>query len=151
MNTGCGTPKESNKDNTVQEAPEMDQNKIVFLYFNIEKDKHNKLTISLMETQVVEGSLKENTVKNAPSVEGNLIVQLMDDKQRVKEEQVIQDPLDREMEVYLKEDTLTKEVVSIEKGDFFIRFNRNENINSIKIFKIQSQGKIEVFNKPISI
>jgi hypothetical protein len=151
--SACGTTNNSNISMEEEvETPEIeDVSKIVFLYFDIEKSGDKKTIITLTETQVVPGTIKENTIINAPRQTDNLLIQLLDDKKVVQEEMIIKNPLIQTIEQYGNEGEMNTQNNRLEKSQFYLRFNRKNNIKSIKILNILRSGDIELYQENITI
>lgn len=148
----CGTTKEVEvfTEDEVK-IPEEDASKIVFLYFDIEKTSGNNESINLTETQLVDGKLKENTILNAPMKEGNLILQILDDKKRVLEEQIIENPLNQNIEQYNQSGVTSSQKVEQAESQFYMRFNYKKEMKTVKILKIKASENIEISSHPINL
>jgi len=152
--SSCGTTNNSNISTEEEEVeiPEIeDAPKIVFLYFDIEKNADKKAKITLTKTQVVPGTIKENTIIYAPRQANNLLIQLLDDKQVIQEEMIIKNPLIQTIEQYGDEGEMNTQNNQLEKSQFYLRFNRKNNIKSIKILNIQPTEDLELYHENITI
>lgn len=149
----CGTTNDAiiNEIEEVQLPDAALPSKIVFLYFDIEKNSENKELITLTNTQAVDGQLKENTIINAAKKEGNLILQVLDSEKKVVEEQIIENPLNKNIEQYNESGEANTHTVNLQKSQFYMRFNQQNNTKSIKILKISSAGEVEVFHQNITL
>lgn len=145
----CGTkpenfPKEEETNAVI--VKEIQEKNIVFLYFEITKEENNIEKITLTNSQIVAGSLKENTIAKKPKAEGNLMITLTDEKGTVVEERIIENPLNLTLEQYGDEGMQTQQV-QLEKGYFYVRYNQNTSIKSVKIQKIQQKNLILLFTQ----
>lgn len=149
----CGNTKdlEISPEKEVIIPEEEETSKIVFLYFDIEKSGENMERITLTKTQVVDGELKENTIINEAPNEGNFILQILDTQKKVLEEQIIENPLNKNMEHYSQSGEPTSQNMKLNKGQFYMRFNKQKNMKSIKILRIQASEKSEIFSQPINL
>lgn len=153
---GCKTQNKPSKvelhrSTDVRQEIEMANPQIVFLYFDVEKKETDKMKIRLTQTQVSDGRMKENTIRQAPKIEGNLILHLLDDNNQVQVEQIIENPLFRTIEQYSEEGEITLKHLNLEKTQFFTRFNNKPTIKILKIYSIQPDGLVKVFDKPIQL
>ena len=122
---------------------------IIFLYFDIKKGSENKELITLTNTQIVAGQMKENVILNAPRKEGNLILQILDNQDKVIEEQIIQNPLNKNIETYDQNNQANTKNVQLEESQFYMRYNNQNNPKNIKILKILPSGDIELYKEKI--
>lgn len=153
---GCKTLDESdkmdsNKSTDVRQEVEEIDPQIVFLYFEIEKRTAGNPHINLTQTQVTEGKLKENTIRHAPKANGNLILQLLDENNHIQVEQIIKNPLVKNIEQYSEDGEITLNRLELEHAQFFIRFNHKDVIQTLKIYSIQSGNPVEVYHKPLQL
>lgn len=148
----CGTTKDVEvSTEEVQNPEEKEVSKIAFLYFDIEKSSGSNEKITLTQTQAVDGELKENTILNAPQKEGNLILQILDNQKRVLEEQIIENPLNQNIEQYNQSGVTSSQNVQLAESQFYMRFNYKKGMKSVKILKIQAPENIELSSHPINL
>lgn len=142
---------EKQKPTDIREVEQIMDSQIVFLYFEIESKKDGTMEIHLLESQVVDGRMKENTIRQAKKTEKNLLVQLLDEKNQVEVEQIIENPLFRTMEHYSEDGEITLNQSELDKTLFFIRFNHKNTIKTLRIYTIQYGVPVEVYHKPIQL
>ena len=151
--TSCGSTKDADilTEEEVQIPGEATPSKIVFLYFDIVESVDGLDKITLTENQVVDGQLKENTILNAPRKAGNLILQITDNNGEIQEEQIIENPLNQNIEQYGESGEMNSQNVELEKSQFYMRFNQQKDSKSIVILKILPSKNVELFNQAINL
>lgn len=123
--------------NTVEKPVE---NKIIYLFFEIEKQDGSTEKVTLTETKSTQGFVKNGGIDNKPSIPGNLLISLLGNNGEVMEERIIEDPLNPVLEVYAEEG-LSKNKLKLQKAQFSVRFNQKGEISNVKVEKITSNSK----------
>ncbi len=123
--------------NTVEKPVE---NKIIYLFFEIEKQDGSTEKVILTETKSTQGFVKNGGIDNKPSIPGNLLISLLGNNGEVMEERIIEDPLNPVLEVYAEEG-LSKNKLKLQKAQFSVRFNQKGEISNVKVEKITSNSK----------
>lgn len=116
------------------------ENRIVYLFFEIEKDGNSLEKVKLTDTKIAEGFVKNASIENKSATPGNLYISLLGKSGEVLEERIIEDPLNPLLEVYAEEG-LSKNKLNLKKAHFSIRFNQKGEISSVKVEKITEQSK----------
>ena len=115
------------------------ENKIIYLFFEIEKEGSTE-KVTLTETKSTQGFVKNGAIDNKPAIPGNLLISLIGNNGEVKEERIIEDPLNPVLEVYAEEG-LSKNKLKLQKAQFSVRFNQKGEISTVKVEKIISNSK----------
>lgn len=150
--SSCGTTKEVEPLVEDVQTPESEApSQIIFLYFDIKKGSENKELITLTNTQIVAGQMKENTIINASRKEGNLVLQVLDGQNKVVEEQIIENPLNKDIETYDQNNQASTQNVQLQESQFYMRFNQQNNTKIIKVLKILSSGDLELYQEKIRL
>lgn len=119
------------------------ENKIVFLFFEIEKAENGIEKVTLTKTTASAGFVKNASIDNTASTAGNLLISLIGKNGNVLEERIMEDPLNPLLEVYAEEG-LSKNKINLQKAEFSVRFNQKGEISAVKIEKITSNSKINL-------
>jgi len=121
--------------------------KIVVLNFNIIKSKNNQLDISLTNRELIPGRLNESEMIYPPKELGKLVIHLLDSNSQIIEELVIKKSYLQIIEKYNSEENIELQNDSIEEIPLTVRFNENNSVKSIKIFKLEGEGIFEIFHE----
>ena len=116
------------------------ENRIVYLFFEIEKDGNSLEKVKLTDTKIADGFVKNASLENKAPNPGNLYISLLGKSGEVLEERIIEDPLNPLLEVYAEEG-LSKNKLNLKKAHFSIRFNQKGETSSVKVEKITEQSK----------
>ncbi|HCN12706.1 MAG: hypothetical protein IAE62_07300 [Flavobacteriales bacterium] len=116
------------------------ENKIVYLFFEIEKTAGGLEKVILTDTKVSSGSFKNASLENKENIPVNLRISMIGKSGEVLEERIIEDPLNPVLEVYAEEG-LSKNQLQLNKAEFSVRFNQKGNIASVKVEKITKNSK----------
>ena len=133
----------------MRDTEEVSDAKIVFLYFEIEKKSAQATEVRLTNTQVVDGRMKDRTIRNAEKSDGNLVVHLVGENGKIEVEQIIENPLTSTMERYTEEGEIISSELDLQKAEFFIRYNHKSSINRLKVYSIQPNSLVELYNKAL--
>lgn len=125
-----------------------ENDKIVYLFFKVEKNASDTERIILEDKKTVSGKLKSNPFFDEREMKtGDFIVSLTDAAGKEMVKQSIADPLNPVMEVY--EETISRNRVSLEHAEFSIRYAHSENIQIVKIEKVSPSGKKLLFTQKL--
>jgi len=128
--------------------PVKENDKIVYLFFKVEKNASDTERIILEDKKTVSGKLKSNPFFDEREMKtGDFIVSLTDAAGKEMVKQSIADPLNPVMEVY--EETISRNRVSLEHAEFSIRYAHSENIQMVKIEKVGPSGKKLLFTQKL--
>ena len=116
------------------------ENKIIYLFFEIEKQEGSTEKVTLTETKSTQGFVKNGAIDNKPAIPGNLLISLLGNNGEVMEERIIEDPLNPVLEVYAEEG-LSKNKLKLQKAQFSVRFNQKGEISTVKVEKITANSK----------
>ena len=104
------------------------EGKIVYLFFQADKEASGKERIVLQEKKIAEGKLKFTPSFDRSEVEtGDLIIILSDSGGKEMSKQLVKNPLNPEMEVYEKEGVSRKKI-SLDNAEFSVRYAYSEHI-----------------------
>lgn len=137
-------------DTPIKEAAHDVKPRILFLYFEVEKTADNGEKIELIQVQPVEGKMKKHAIRPVEKAEGNYIIRLLEDE-KIVNEQVLKNPLVKEMEHYSGGDEVIMNIVELDKAPFFARFNWDRSVNTVKVYKLASNREIELFSQEIKL
>lgn len=135
----CGSQKTVTAENSSKTATKTMENKIVYLFFEIEKTKNGTDHIKHTDTKITDGTLKTGSLQNKEYLPGNIQVTFLGIDGKSISEQIIEDPLHPMMETYA-EDGMNKEKINLPKAEFSIRFNQTGNISSVQLNKITEKS-----------
>ncbi|MCS3530737.1 hypothetical protein [Chryseobacterium sp. JUb7] len=122
--------------------------KIVYLFFKVEKNTSNTEKIILEDKKMVSGKLKSNPVFDEEELKvGDFVISLTDTRGKEVVKQIVEDPLNPVMEVY--EDTISRNKVSLQNAEFSIRYVHSENIQMVKIEKVTNTGRQLLFTQKL--
>ncbi|NML68448.1 hypothetical protein HHL23_01335 [Chryseobacterium sp. RP-3-3] len=125
------------------------EGKIVYLFFQTDKEAGGKERIVLQEKKITEGRLKFTPSFDRSEVEpGDLIVILSDSGGKEVSKQLVKNPLHPEMEVYEKEGVSRKKI-PLENAEFSIRYTYSEQIQMVKIEKVTESGTQLLFTQKL--
>lgn len=125
------------------------EGKIVYLFFQTDKEASGKERIVLQEKKITEGKLKFSPSFDRSEVEsGDLIVILSDSGGKEVSKQLVKNPLHPEMEVYEKEGVSRKKI-SLDNAEFSVRYAYSEHIQMVKIEKVTDSGTQIVFTQKL--
>ena len=128
--------------------PVKENDKIVYLFFKVEKNASDTEKVILEDKKTVSGKLKSNPFFDEREMKtGDFIVSLTDAAGKEMVKQSIADPLNPVMEVY--EETISRNRVSLEHAEFSIRYAHSENIQMVKIEKVSPSGKKLLFTQKL--
>lgn len=125
------------------------RDRIMYLFFKVEKNSSGNEKIILQQSTVSEGKLKLSSVFDRSDVQqGDFIITIeaADGKEMAK--QLLKDPLNPEMEVYEKEG-ISRHKASLKAAEFSVRFSYSENIRAVKIEKATEAGVILLFTQKL--
>lgn len=132
------------------ETPEEFSSHIVIVDFDVIKSKNNKYEISYKKVQSIPGKLKESVIIYPPRELGKLVVHLLDDKDEIIEELVIKKPYLQIIEEYDRGGNTELKNDDVRKNQFSVRFNENNKVKAIKIFKIGTGNTVPIFHEAIN-
>lgn len=117
----------------------MDNSRITYLFFKVEKTSSGSEKITLQEKKSVPGKLKANTVseENNGGI-GDFVVSVTDAGGKEITKQIIEDPLHPTREVYGED--ISRNKISLEAAEFSIRYSHTEEAQMLKIEKITEAG-----------
>lgn len=125
------------------------EGKIVYLFFQTDKEASGKERIVLQEKKITEGKLKFSPSFDRSEVEsGDLIVILSDSGGKEVSKQLVKNPLHPEMEVYEKEGVSRKKIY-LDNAEFSVRYAYSEHIQMVKIEKVTDSGTQIVFTQKL--
>ena len=136
----CDTQTSVIKENTTIPMGNKIENKIVYLFFEIEKKADETEHIKHTDTKTAVGILKKGSIQNKENLPGNIAVTFLGKDGKIISEQIIEDPLNPMMETYSAEG-LNREKLKFPKAEFSIRFNQTGEISSVKLEKITKISK----------
>lgn len=132
----------------VQNVYSEGENQIVYLFFKIKKDNSGKETIVLEERKKVKGKLKFLPNSDTRYIKsGEFLVTFTDAEGKMVSEQVIENPLAPEFEVFDKE--ISRYKANLSESEFSLRYAHSENIKQIRIEKISDSGKQLIFTQKL--
>ena len=138
--SSCNTQTASVSNSASSASPKPGENKIIYLFFEIEKQEGATEKVTLTETKSTSGFVKNGAIDNKPLITGNLLISLLGNNGEVMEERIIEDPLNPVLEVYAEEG-LSKNKLNLQKAQFSIRFNQKGEITNVKVEKITPNSK----------
>lgn len=122
------------------------KDKIVYLFFKIDKSNSGSEKISLEEKKTVNGKLKAIPFFNEKSIKkGDLVITLLDSLGKENFKYNAKNPLNPEMESFGEK--LGHQVSTLEKAEFSIRYSYSDETKIIKIEKITDTGKQLIFTQ----
>ncbi|WP_107040315.1 hypothetical protein [Brumimicrobium mesophilum] len=150
--TSCASTQDvQNSTNTEDNSTEKPTNsEIVKLDFEIVKSKKNQEQITLIKSEVIAGKLDESEIIYPPKELSKLLVRLVDSKNIITDELVIMKSNLQIIDQYEEEEQ--KELINdqIERNYFSIRFNKSLNVKTVKIFKLEDEKSVEIYNEKIA-
>lgn len=118
--------------------------KIVFLFFEIQKNEAGKEIITHTGTTTAEGVAKEKTIENQTPKSGNIVISFLKANGDVLSQRILEDPLNPEVETY-SPDGLNREKLKLNKAEFSIRFNQAGDIATVRLEKITPTAKTHLY------
>ncbi len=132
--SACNSQTASVSNSASSASAKPAENKIIYLFFEIEKTEGSLEKVTLIETKSTQGFVKNGAIDNKPSIPGNLLISLLGNNGEVLEERIIEDPLNPVLEVYAEEG-LSKNKLKLQKAQFSVRFNQKGEITTVKVEK----------------
>lgn len=141
-----GLPK---GDSLKSETSLTDRGQIGYLFFKVEKNSSGLEKITLESRKVADGKLKSipSFDRNSAGI-GDFIVLLTDANGKEIVKQLVEDPLNQNMESFEKEG-ISRHKVSLETAEFSVRYSYSEEIKTVRIEKITSAGNQILFNEKL--
>lgn len=131
-----------------ERTPFHENSQIVYLFFAIEKTDQGMDKIILQDKKMMPGKLKSQPIFNRDSGKaGDLIVSLMDSEGKDVVKQLIEDPLNPEMETY--ESGISRHKVSLQNAEFSVRYSHSAEISSVKVEKITPKSNQLLFTQKL--
>jgi hypothetical protein len=126
-----------------------DKSQIGYLFFKVEKTKSGPEKITLESKKITEGKLKSTPVFDRNSAgTGDLIISLTDANGKEFVKQIVEDPLNQNMESFEKEG-ISRHKVSSETAEFSVRYSHSAEIQVVKVEKITNAGNQLLFNQKL--
>lgn len=135
----CSSQKSVGVESAINNFTKTGENKIVYLFFEIEKTANGTEQVKHTDTKITEGTLKTGSLRNKEHLPGNIQVTFLGKDGKSVSEQIIEDPLNPMMETYAQEG-MNKEKINLPKAEFSIRFNQTGNISSVQLEKITEKS-----------
>jgi hypothetical protein len=128
-----------------KETVDPQASKILFLFFEVEKDTAGKENIRLTDKRIVEGRVKREALGEVERIEGNYVISLLDDTGKSVKQIILENPLTPTLESFGEgiEDGISKHKMNYDKAEFSIRINYIPGITQIKIDKITRESSTE--------
>ncbi|MBK1898234.1 hypothetical protein [Chryseobacterium paridis] len=131
------------------ENPVKEKNQIGYLFFKVEKSKSGVEKITLESQKITDGKLKMNPVFDRNSAEiGDFVISLTDGNGKEFAKQLVEDPLNQNMESFDKEG-ISRHKVSTETAEFSVRYSHSAEIQVVKVEKITNAGNQLLFNQKL--
>lgn len=126
-----------------------DKNQIGYLFFKVEKTKSGPEKITLESKKLADGKLKSTPSfdRNSAGI-GDFIISLTDANGKEFVKQIVEDPLNQNMESFEKEG-ISRHKVSTETAEFSIRYSHSAEIQVVKVEKITNAGNQLLFNQKL--
>jgi len=126
-----------------------DKNQIGYLFFKVEKTKSGPEKITLESKKLAEGKLKSTPSfdRNSAGI-GDFIISLTDANGKEFVKQIVEDPLNQNMESFEKKG-ISRHKVSTETAEFSIRYSHSAEIQVVKVEKITNAGNQLLFNQKL--
>lgn len=126
-----------------------DKNQIGYLFFKVEKTKSGPEKITLESKKIADGKLKLTPAfdRNSAGV-GDFIISLTDANGKELVKQIVEDPLNQNMESFDKEG-ISRHKVSTETAEFSVRYSHSAEIQVVKVEKITNAGNQLLFNQKL--
>lgn len=126
-----------------------DKNQIGYLFFKVEKTKSGPEKITLESKKIADGKLKLAPAfdRNSAGV-GDFIISLTDANGKELVKQIVEDPLNQNMESFDKEG-ISRHKVSTETAEFSVRYSHSAEIQVVKVEKITNVGNQLLFNQKL--
>ncbi|ASK30867.1 hypothetical protein CEY12_12415 [Chryseobacterium sp. T16E-39] len=126
-----------------------DNNQIGYLFFKVEKTKSGLEKITLESKKITDGKLKSTPTfdRNSGGV-GDFIVSLTDSNGKEFVKQIVEDPLNQNLESFDKEG-ISRHKVSTENAEFSVRYSHSAEIQVVKVEKITTAGNQLLFNQKL--
>lgn len=119
------------------------EKRIVYLFFEIQKDTNGPETVKLTDTKITPGTFKNASLENKEKIAGNIAVTFLSQDGNIISERIIEDPLNPMMETYTQ-GGLGREKLNLQKAEFSIRFNQTGNISAVQLEKITPNSKTQL-------
>lgn len=126
-----------------------DKGQIGYLFFKVEKNSSGLEKITLQSKKIADGKLKSvpSFDRNSAGI-GDFIVLLTDESGKEIVKQLVEDPLNQNMESFEKEG-ISRHKVSLETAEFSVRYSHSAEIQTVRVEKITSAGNQLLFNEKL--
>lgn len=126
-----------------------DKSQIGYLFFKVEKSDSGPEKVTLESKKITDGKLKSVPAYNRNSAGiGDFIVSLTDGNGKEINKQIVEDPLNQNMESFEKEG-INRHKVSLENAEFSVRYPHSADIRIVKVEKITNAGNQLLFNQKL--
>ena len=128
---------------------QQDKNQIVYLFFKVEKTKSGPEKITLESKKITEGKLKSipSFDRNSAGL-GDFIISLTDASGKEIVKQLVEDPLNQNLESFDK-DGIGRHKVSSDNAEFSVRYPHSGEIQIVKVEKVTHAGNQLLFNQKL--
>lgn len=125
------------------------KNQIGYLFFKVEKSSSGMEKITLEGKKITGGKLKAIPAFDRSSLGiGDFIVSLTDANGKEFTKQIVEDPLNQNMESFEKEG-IKRHKVSLNSAEFSIRYPHSSEIKIVKIEKATNAGNQLLFTQKL--
>ncbi len=119
-------------------------NQISYLFFKIAKQDSQPEKITLVEKKTVAGKMKSiPSLSLEDAKNGDLLITLVDSGGKMIAQQIIEDPLNPELESF--GDKIERHKLTLKETEFSVRFPFSKETKSVKIEKISDSSKKLLF------
>lgn len=126
-----------------------DKNQIGYLFFKVEKTKSGPEKITLESKKITDGKLKSTPSFDRSSAGiGDFIISLTDASGKELVKQLIEDPLNQNLESFDKEG-INRHKVSTDNAEFSVRYSHSADIQVVKVEKVTNAGNQLLFNQKL--
>jgi len=131
------------------ENPATVKDRIVYLFFKVEKNNSGAEKIVLEDQKIMEGRLKSKPSFDINSAKtGDFIISLNDANGKEIVKQIVGDPLNPELERF-GEEGLSRNKVSLQNAEFSIRYSHSEEIKVVRVEKVTTGGNQLLFTQKL--
>lgn len=123
--------------------------RIVYLFFKVEKNNSGVEKVVLEDKKITEGKLKSKPSFDRKTAKmGDFIISLNDVNGKEIIQQIVGDPLNLELERF-SEEGIDRNKVSLQNAEFSVRYSHSEEIKVVKVEKITNTGSQLLFTQKL--
>ena len=121
------------------------KSKMVYLFFEVEKNAKNEEIVKLVDKKEADGFFKNEDFGTARDITKTFYkIILYDKNNQIYKKSIIDNPLSPVLELY-QEKGMEKQVAELSKAEFFYRYNDRGNTSRLEIYKFVNNTPTLIF------